>query len=186
MVNKEKLKDKDFIKQKYYFTLRSLKNSVDHAIRTAELNHKDLDDCIVMIENSNTLKNYLLHSTSVGFTNNGLMVFTVPFKDDDQIDYSDPDIRPEYGEYWYSRGPGYDDCSGFVKTKAAGERIMRYVKAILETDTPKTWLDYREREPNWIQLKFHGDEFNLELLDKLTKENDNIITYEIMKKCKKS
>lgn len=43
------------------------------------------------------------------------------------------DIRPEEGEYWSSRGVGYD-LSGFVKTKAAGERILAMVHEVLGTD----------------------------------------------------
>ena len=41
------------------------------------------------------------------------------------------DERPEEGEYWNSRGPGYPDVSGFVKTKAAGERILAMVHEVL-------------------------------------------------------
>lgn len=48
------------------------------------------------------------------------------------------DERPEEGEYWNSRGPGYPDVSGFVKTKAAGERILAMVHEVLGTDTGST------------------------------------------------
>lgn len=50
------------------------------------------------------------------------------------------DIRPEEGEYWSSRGVGYD-LSGFVKTKAAGERILAMVHEVLGTDKCETYLD---------------------------------------------
>lgn len=48
------------------------------------------------------------------------------------------DERPEKGEYWNSRGPGYPDVSGFMKTKAAGERILAMVHEVLGTDKCKT------------------------------------------------
>lgn len=78
------------------------------------------------------------------------------------------DIRPEEGEYWSSRGVGYD-LSGFVKTKAA--------------DKCETYLDYRPSEPTWIQFKFQSSEFDLEKLDKLSREADRVVTKEILKQC---
>lgn len=95
-----------------------------------------------------------------------------------------PDIRPEEGEYWKSRGIGYD-LSGFVKSKAAGERLREMVKKVLEKDEPKSWLDYREFEPEWIQFKFQKEEFDLEKLDKLSKENNGILTESILIECKR-
>lgn len=92
------------------------------------------------------------------------------------------DIRPEEGEYFSSRGVGCD-LSGFVRTKYAGERIHEIVKKILSTETPKSRLDYRQSEPEWIQYKFSPEEFDLEKIDQFTK--DGIITEEILIKCKK-
>lgn len=89
------------------------------------------------------------------------------------------DERPEEGEYWNSRGPGYPDVSGFVKTKAAGERILAMVYEVLGTDKCKTYLDFR---PTWIQFKFHKDEFDIEKLDSLTRDS-GIITKDIIKQC---
>lgn len=63
--------------------------------------------------------------------------------------YEIPDVRPEYGEYWRPRGIGYD-LSGFVKSKQAGERVFQIVKEVLNKENPSSWLDYREREPEWI------------------------------------
>lgn len=96
--------------------------------------------------------------------------------------YENPDIRPEYGEYWKSRGIGYD-LSGFVKSKLAGERILEMVKEVLGVDNPKSWLDYRENEPDWIQFKFQSEEFDLKKLDNLSRENDGIITKEMLIEC---
>lgn len=96
--------------------------------------------------------------------------------------YVAPDSKPEVGEYWRSRGVGYD-LSGFVVSKLAGERLTRLVKYVLGTDEPLSHLDYREFEPNWIQFKFQKEEFNLELLDKLTRANDNIVNEAILRQC---
>lgn len=96
--------------------------------------------------------------------------------------YVAPDSKPEVGEYWRSRGVGYD-LSGFVVFKLAGERLARLVKYVLNTDEPLSHLDYREFEPNWIQFKFQKEEFNLELLDKLARANDNIVNEAILRQC---
>lgn len=93
------------------------------------------------------------------------------------------DVPPKEGEYWYSRGPGYPDVSGFVKTKAAGERILAIVKEVLGVVECQSFLDYRPSEPTWIQFKFHQDEFDMMKLDKLCRENNNIITKEIITQC---
>lgn len=97
--------------------------------------------------------------------------------------YENPDIRPEYGDYWSPRGIGYD-LSGFVKSKKAGERILDMVKDVLKTDNPKSWLDYRESEPDWIQFKFQKEEFDLEKLRQSAIDNDNVLTKEILIECK--
>lgn len=94
-----------------------------------------------------------------------------------------PDVKPEDGEYWTSRGIGYD-LSGFVKSKQAGERLLGMVKEVLGKDEPASWLDYREREPEWIQFKFQSSEFDLKKLDTMSKENKNILNMEILQKCK--
>ena len=96
--------------------------------------------------------------------------------------YVAPDSKPEVGEYWRSRGIGYD-LSGFVVSKLAGERLTRLVKYVLNTDEPLSHLDYREFEPNWIQFKFRKEEFNLELLDELATANNNIVNEAILRQC---
>lgn len=93
------------------------------------------------------------------------------------------DPRPEGGgEYWSSRGIGYD-LSGFVKSKAAGERLLQMVKDVVGFDSPKSWLDWREYEPEWIQFKFQKEEFDLEKLDKMARDNNDILTTEILEGC---
>lgn len=61
---------------------------------------------------------------------------------------------------------------------------MRMVRYVLDKDDPKSWLDYREREPNWIQFKFSAEEFDVEKLDEMTTPS-GIITEEILRKCMK-
>lgn len=96
--------------------------------------------------------------------------------------YERPDIRPKIGEYWKSRGIGYD-LAGFVKSRQAGERILEMVKKVLNKEKPDSWLDYREYEPNWIQFKFQESEFSLKALDIITMKNEGIITEEILTMC---
>lgn len=71
---------------------------------------------------------------------------------------------------------GYD-LSGFVKTKAAGERILAMVHEVLGTDKCETYLDLVN------QLGFSSSEFDLEKLDKLSREANRVITKEILKQC---
>lgn len=73
-----------------------------------------------------------------------------------------------------------------MESKPAGERLLRMVKYILETDEPKSFLDYREFEPNWIQFKFSAKEFDVEKLDQMARANNNIITEQIVRQCVKS
>lgn len=97
-------------------------------------------------------------------------------------EYEWPDLKPEYGEYFASRGIGYD-LAGFVKSRQAGERIVEMARQVLNLRHIRSWLDYRPDEPKWIQVKFQDDEFDLELLDKKTRENNDIITEEILRDC---
>lgn len=99
-----------------------------------------------------------------------------------KMSYVAPDSKPAVGEYWRSRGVGYD-LSGFVVSKLAGERLTRLVKYVLNTDEPLSYLDYREYEPNWIQFKFQKEEFDLKLLDELARANNNIVDEAILRQC---
>lgn len=111
------------------------------------------------------------------------LVFPHPRKGTEKWHWEPKDERPkDGGEYWQSRGIGYD-LSGFVKTKYAGERIHEMVKSVLGVEKPKTWLDYRENEPTWIQYKFSPDEFDLVKLDGLA--TDGIVTEDMLRECVK-
>lgn len=59
------------------------------------------------------------------------------------------------------------------------------VKKVLGKEEPKSWLDYREREPNWIQYKLQPEEFNLEAIYNKTK-NTGILTEDILKKYRRN
>lgn len=97
--------------------------------------------------------------------------------------YEWPDPRPEgEGEFCTPRGVGYD-LACFVKSKKAGERLLELVKEVLLEKEPASWLDWREHEPKWIQFKFQKEEFDLERLDKELRENNNIVTKDILIKC---
>ena len=55
-----------------------------------------------------------------------------------------------------------DNISGFVYSKESGERIVNGM-----FNNVGAWLDYREREPNWIQVKIGACSEHLENLKKL-------------------
>lgn len=165
-------------------TLHDLIKWVQDWMHTCGVNHVEPKDVPFYIENNNRW--YRPFSGSLGFGNKGVSV-RIEYFDSDIVRFDPKDKRPEGGgEYWESRGASQYDVSGFVVSKPAGERLLRMVKYILETDEPKTFLDYREFEPNWIQFKFSAEEFNVEKLDQMAKANDNIITEQIVRQCVKS
>lgn len=104
--------------------------------------------------------------------------------DKDRIDYYEGEGKqPEGGgEFWKSRGPSSWDCSGFIVSKEAGERLLEMVHKVLNKQETETWLDWRKYEPDWIQFKFSAKEFDVKKLDEMAK--DGIITEEILKECK--
>ena len=61
---------------------------------------------------------------------------------------------------------------------------METVKEVLGKEKPDTWLDWREYEPEWIQLKFQDNEFDLKKLYQMAIDNHNILTKEILIECK--
>lgn len=159
-------------------SLGELKERVDLMIHNEKINNKDIYKVPVFIKYNNSIHTIDEASSSIDYcafgTDSGCkMIFTAP------------DSRPEVGEFWRSRGCSNEDCSGFVVSKKAGERLLRLVKYILETDTPQSWLDFREHEPNWIQFKFRHEEFDLEKLHLLSIENGGVITEDILRQCKK-
>jgi hypothetical protein len=163
-------------------TLYHLAKWVKDWQNTCELNYVDPSKVEVFIENNR--KKYRPFSGSLGFGSKGVSV-SIEYFDSDIVRFDPKDERPPVGEYWNSRGASSFDVSGFISSKPAGERLLRMVKYILETDEPKTRLDYREHEPNWIQFKFSAEEFDVEKLDELARANGNVITEQIVRMCVK-
>lgn len=158
--------------------------AVNNMKKTADINNKDIYKVPFFIEIGRN--KYCVESYSSSFGSLGMTcAFStiVEGEYNSLVHYVAPDKRPEEGEYWNSRGIGYD-LSGFVVSKLSGERLLRMVKLVLETDEPKSWLDYREQEPCWIQFKFQKEEFDLEKLQSLATANNNIITIDILKQSK--
>ena len=153
---------------------------VHTALRNCEINNLDPDKVPVFL----TLErdNNLYSNIGLGICCSSQLGTYVTLESSDyyKMFYAAPDSKPEVGEYQRSRGY---DLSGFVVSKLAGERLTRLVKYVLNTDEPLSHLDYREFEPNWIQFKFQEEEFNLELLDKLARANDNIVNEAILRQC---
>lgn len=164
-------------------SVTELQEYVDSMMRHCKSNNLDPDNTPVFIGTRFGNKDlYANVGLAICCGDNGSYM-ALTFSDYYRLFYVAPDSKPENGEYWRSRGVGYD-LSGFVVSKLAGERLLRLVKYVLDTDNPKSFLDYREYEPNWIQFKFQKEEFNLELLDKLAKENGNILNEAILRQCK--
>lgn len=155
---------------------------VHTALRNCEINNLDPDKVPVFLTLGRD--NNLYSNIGLGICCSSQLGTYVTLESSDyyKMFYVAPDSKPEVGEYWRSRGVGYD-LSGFVVSKLAGERLTRLVKYVLNTDEPLSHLDYREFEPNWIQFKFQKEEFNLELLDKLARANDNIVNEAILRQC---
>jgi hypothetical protein len=116
------------------------------------------------------------------------------------LKHSNLDKRAKNGnEFFRSRGICLDKCycfvcgtnkrskkgtcflnniAAFVQCKEAGERIISMFKQ-------GTWLDYREYEPDCVQVKIGAcDEHlsNLRYLKRLTEEADNTISKEMIAK----
>lgn len=172
------------MKEQEVITLYDVFGWVVNWCKNCELNKVSPKDVPFYIENKHRL--YRPFSGNICDGNKGVSV-RIEYFDSDIVRFDPKDKRPEGGgEYWKSRGASQYDVSGFVVSKPSGERLLRMVKYILETDEPKTFLDYREFEPNWIQFKFSAEEFDVEKLDQMAKANDNIITEQIVRQCVKS
>lgn len=152
------------------------------ALHNCEINNLDPDKVPVFLTLDRDKNLYSQVELSIYCSGQSGTYVTLGSSDYYKMFYVAPDSKPEVGEYWRSGGVGYD-LSGFVVSKLAGERLTRLVKYVLNTDEPLSHLDYREYEPNWIQFKFQKEEFNLELLDKLSRENDNIVNEAILRQC---
>lgn len=164
-------------------TLQLLAAWVEEWKHNCQLNKVDPCKVEVFIENEGKL--YRPFSGSLGFGSEDVKA-SIKYFDSDVVRFDPKDERPPVGEYWKSRGASATDVSGFVSSKQAGERLLRMVKYILDTDEPKTWLDYREFEPNWIQFKFSAREFDVEKLEEQARANGDILTETIIRQCVKT
>ena len=163
-------------------SFQTLIDAVESFKRDCERNHIDPKNVAFIVETNGLKYAVPWYGISLGIGSNGARV-AVEYYQSDKCMPIVPDVRPEgEGEYWQSRGVGFPDISGFVKSKQAGERINEMVNKVLGP-THRTHLDYREHEPTWIQYKFHREEFDLEKLNKMSKENNGIITESIIREC---
>ena len=163
-------------------TLDRLQQWVEDWVHNCELNHKDPSEVEFLIKNDTNGHEYRPFSGCLSWGTDGTQV-SVAFYESDIVRFDPKDERPAVGEYWKSRGPSSFDVAGFVSSRAAGMRLLRMVRYILDTDEPKTWLDYREYEPNWIQFKFSAEEFDVEKLDASSRANGGVITEQILRDC---
>ena len=164
-------------------TLSHLIEWVEYWKAICHKNNVNPSDVPFLIKNER--RQYRPFSGSIYFGSRGVTA-AIEYFNSDIVRYEPKDKRPEGGgEYWKSRGVSSDDVSGFVESKPAGERLLRMVKYVLETDEPQTWLDYREFEPNWIQFKFSAEEFDVEKLDQMARDNGNVLAEAIVRRCVK-
>lgn len=166
-------------------SFQTLINALENFKRDCMINHIDPKDVPVVVLVKSDRMYYAIpwYGISVGIGSKGVRVAVEYYKEDKCMPIV-PDVRPDgEGEYWISRGAGVPDISGFVKSKQGGERINAMVDKILGTTLHKSWLDYREYEPEWIQYKFHQDEFDMEKLDALSRANGGVLTEEIIRQC---
>lgn len=166
-------------------TLDNLQQWVEDWVHHCEQNHKDPSEVELIITDSTERHEYRPSSGFLTWGDDGIKV-GIDFFRSDVIRFDPKDERPPVGEYWKSRGASTFDVAGFITSKAAGLRLLRMVRYILDTDEPKTWLDYREYEPNWIQFKFSAEEFDVEKLDAASDANGGVITEQILRDCVKA
>ncbi len=172
----------DFRNQKT-LTFASFMNVLKDFERTCIRNNIDTNKVPVIINHKRLLYGIPWFGVSLGIGPSSTRI-TLEAWDENALPILE-DKRPEVknAEYWRSRGASSFDVSGFVNTKASGERLLRLVKYILEKDEVETWLDWRETEPEWIQFKFSAKEFDVEKLSEMAINNDNIITEDIIREC---
>lgn len=184
MIKVKDVHDPDKFKELHIESLGALRDGIDHMIRTCELNKKDPYKVPVIVRDSSSRDDYIFFTTSLGIGKYWTLSLEFYGNDKDRIDYYEgEDKQPEGGgEFWKSRGPSSWDCSGFIVSKEAGERLLEMVHKVLNKQETETWLDWRKYEPNWIQFKFSAKEFDVKKLDEMAK--DGIITEEILKECK--
>ena len=154
---------------------------ITHSKRMCDVNKVSIDNVPVILQIDR--KEYAVFSIATGMGN----PWKICIEQGKELKTIVPDKRTNvpFSEFWKSRGPSNFNVSGFVPSKEAGERLNRLVNVVLESDTHKSWLDYREYEPTRIQYKFSAEEFDVNKLHELTKDI-GIINLEILYTCKKN
>lgn len=164
-------------------TLKHLMEWVEDWRKNCELNGIEPKDVPVTVENRTTTREYEPFCGTLSFGSDSIGV-KIGYFESDIVRFDPADVRPEEGEYWQSRGVTDGlDVAGFVKSRPAGMRLLRLVRYLLEDDNPRSWLDYREFEPNYIQFKFDYREFDVKALDEKSRKNGGILTEQILKDC---
>ena len=169
-------------------SIGKLKETVDWLVKSCDMNNMDPNEVPVFLNFSDDL--YVVQGTSFGqrgdigpyatistYSTLDKMVFVAP----DTEDPSSTEVE------WKSRGVSDGiDVAGYVRSKPAGIRLLHMVMELLGKEDPKqmkSWLDFREREPNYIQFKFRAEEFNVFKVDELAKKNGDKLSKEILKEC---
>lgn len=166
-------------------SLAELSKRVEMMKDMAGLNGLDPADVPVLVEAGGKFNPYCLREAWLKNCAGGKSaVLTTRFDglSSEELHYEAPDIRPPEGEYWESRGPGFWSA-GYIKSREAGRRLRRMCCYVLEKDEPRSHMDYRESEPDYIQFKFCNDEFDGGKLCRLVGENNGILTEPILRRC---
>lgn len=184
MVKFKELFNPESFKNNKVKSLEDLQGMVEMMVKQCEMNSIDISTVPVLVNDDTSCSDYLFSSMSMGIGKHYAVSLRFYGNDKNLIDYyEEEDKQPKNGgEYWRSRGAVDWDASGFVVSKAAGERLLEMTKKVLGKEECKSWLDWREHEPNWIQFKFSAEEFDVKKLDKLTE--DGIVTEERLIECK--
>ena len=173
----------DFRNQKT-LSFAALMNTLENFESNCIRNNIDTTKVPVVINKDRLLYGVPWFGVSLGI-GRGAQITIEPYHENAMPILEDKRPAAKNAEYWASRGASDYDVSGFVKSKKAGERLLRMVKYILEKDEIETWLDYRVTEPEWIQFKFSANEFDVKKLSQMSCDNDDIITEEIIRACVK-
>lgn len=171
-------------------SIGDLKKNVDWLVHSCEMNSMDPSEVPVFISVSDEL--YIIQGSSFGHRGDiGSNATIQTYGGYDKLFFVAPDTEdPASTEVeWRTRGVSDGlDVAGYVNSRPAGIRLLHMVQELLGVDDPKnmkSWLDFREREPNYIQFKFSAKEFDVNKIDELARQNDNKLSKAILTQCLK-
>lgn len=173
---------------KEIFNLKVLKNIVDNACHNFTLNNVKLEDVKIQIKNNTTNDSFNLFTISQSISNIEPSV-SFNFFQSDIINVKPKDKRPNYKGAEYVRYINLnDDLSGEYKNLLhvdvvsieAAERIIRFIKYILESDNIKTCYDWNNYYPEKVRLSIYAEEFDTETMYKLIKNNISENRYDLI------